>query len=885
MADAPEIKVKLTAEDTGVSAAIKELTSQLKTLKKQHDETTSSALSLKNAFEGIVAIAGTLELGRIAKDAFDSAVNIGKMADKTGLSTQTLSVFHHVAEETSVATEAVDKALIKGARSITEFQQGSAKAAKGFQLLNITQKDFQGLKPDQALALVTERLGHMEKGFAKTTASQLIFSKGGAEFIPVANAIAGEGFDKVTASVSRLGLLLDKQTTDTFRAAKASMQELSDVGKGMATQFEAGVLPAISDVAEGLLSALGDDGAGGSFEDLGKIAGTAIKGIAFGILSVGTSAGTAAAEVEELFDFAFNHTKSAAKTAFAAIGGYIRGGVGGAATAAATDLVTSSDPATQEFNRRIQAIEDRAKAAQDKIYNDLFPSDEEAKKRQADRLKRLRGDQTDTPTIIDDSAAKAHLALLKQQLDQELSLYREFEKVRAAVDQQQFDEGKLSLKDYFAGRRAEVVADHQKELQILESQKAIEKKEPARTDAEGIQKKAKIQALDAKIAEAREAQVLKLTALDTEEFNKGEENRKQILEFQKVLAGTQGKSLQVAQAEIAIEKQKMQIVLAKAGLTKAEIAEELANYDRLKTAESTFADEQKDGATALKVLADQRAEIEDKVKNGKLFQVQADQQIVALYQQQLPLLQQLAAEMLVQARATKDEGKIAQAENFQKEVNAIGVQANTVGQQIATIKQGLQTSLTGGFASFFQNMVAGTQSVANAFRGLASSVLSSLSQIAAQMLAQIILTKLLKSVLGGFSGGGLVGGAAPGHAEGGLIRGPGGPKSDSIPARVSPGEYIVKADAVSAFGVQNLEAINRGLKVPSFERLALPKFAEGGLVGNVGGGGGDSSINLGIGLDEGLILKHLSSKSAGNIILQHLTNNPKAAQKALSRSD
>jgi hypothetical protein len=159
----------------------------------------------------------------------------------------------------------------------------------------------------------------------------------------------------------------------------------------------------------------------------------------------------------------------------------------------------------------------------------------------------------------------------------------------------------------------------------------------------------------------------------------------------------------------------------------------------------------------------------------------------------------------------------------------------------------------------------------------------------AQMYIQLVVAKLLKAATGGFSGGGLVPstGASQGgtgFAEGGLIRGPGGPKSDSIPARVSPGEYIVKADAVSAFGVHNLEAINRGLKIPSIERLALPKFAEGGLVGNAGSGG-NSQINLGIGLDEGLILKHLSSKAAANIVLQHITNNPKAASKALSRSD
>ena len=43
-------------------------------------------------------------------------------------------------------------------------------------------------------------------------------------------------------------------------------------------------------------------------------------------------------------------------------------------------------------------------------------------------------------------------------------------------------------------------------------------------------------------------------------------------------------------------------------------------------------------------------------------------------------------------------------------------------------------------------------------------------------------------------------------------------------------------------------------------------------------------LHLGIGLDEGLILKHLKSKTAGRVILQHLSQNPKAATRALQRA-
>jgi len=47
-----------------------------------------------------------------------------------------------------------------------------------------------------------------------------------------------------------------------------------------------------------------------------------------------------------------------------------------------------------------------------------------------------------------------------------------------------------------------------------------------------------------------------------------------------------------------------------------------------------------------------------------------------------------------------------------------------------------------------------------------------------------------------------------GYAAGGLITGPGTKTSDSIPARLSHGEYVVKADAVSKYGANFLDGIN-----------------------------------------------------------------------------
>jgi hypothetical protein len=45
-------------------------------------------------------------------------------------------------------------------------------------------------------------------------------------------------------------------------------------------------------------------------------------------------------------------------------------------------------------------------------------------------------------------------------------------------------------------------------------------------------------------------------------------------------------------------------------------------------------------------------------------------------------------------------------------------------------------------------------------------------------------------------------------ADGGLVTGPGTSKSDSIPARLSNGEYVLNADAVKKLGIRNLDTIN-----------------------------------------------------------------------------
>jgi TP901 family phage tail tape measure protein len=80
------------------------------------------------------------------------------------------------------------------------------------------------------------------------------------------------------------------------------------------------------------------------------------------------------------------------------------------------------------------------------------------------------------------------------------------------------------------------------------------------------------------------------------------------------------------------------------------------------------------------------------------------------------------------------------------------------------------------------------------------------------------------------------------RAQGGYIAGPGGPTDDQIPAMLSNGEYVVRASAVRALGVDTLDELNRYATGGLVQQRR--RFATGGVVSrNVDVGVGDAPFD------------------------------------------
>jgi hypothetical protein len=178
------------------------------------------------------------------------------------------------------------------------------------------------------------------------------------------------------------------------------------------------------------------------------------------------------------------------------------------------------------------------------------------------------------------------------------------------------------------------------------------------------------------------------------------------------------------------------------------------------------------------------------------------------------------------------------------------------------------------------------------WKDAARSVVQSLQQIASQMIATIIIQNALKFF--GFSGGGLVGGgSSPAKlmsgdvgggvtaATGGYITGPGTSTSDSIPAWLSHGEYVINAKAVKSVGIELLHEINGLGRAPGVRtRNRTRGYAEGGLV-TATTNDVRTDNRLTVGLEDGLIVRELETQQGTKALIRFAEKNSNKLRQAM----
>jgi TP901 family phage tail tape measure protein len=217
----------------------------------------------------------------------------------------------------------------------------------------------------------------------------------------------------------------------------------------------------------------------------------------------------------------------------------------------------------------------------------------------------------------------------------------------------------------------------------------------------------------------------------------------------------------------------------------------------------------------------------------------------------IPLIQQFTT--------TQEALKVAQQGQGSLAKDAATAQLSLANQIIKVREEFLTLFRTIGSSDTFQVMIKGALSLSSAFIRIADSIKGILPALA--IFAAFKGASAATQFIGGFAGavrGGqrrAEGGPIRRFASGGFV--PGSGDGDTVSARLTPGEFVIRKKAVQAIGVDNLHQMNR--------------YAEGGSVRSSKNTGDVSRNNRYF--DGGTVKELISKTKGGSTIANYQKNN------------
>ncbi len=798
----PDIRVRLSAEgQQEVVNAFKKISAEAVRTGKKGSKgiglLNNSLKSFKTLLPTIAIGALVAGLGAFVKSSIDAADVMNKVAQSVGLTVETISGLAFAAELSDVSLDEFASRLTNLNRRAKEGARGVKSYALAFEKLGISLTDQDGKlkKTDVLLLEIADRFSTMEDGTLKSAIATDIFSNAGVKMIPFLNQGAA-GIKKLVEEGRSFGRVISAESAAAAEQFNDNLTRLKAIAQGAGLQIAKQLLPALINFTDNFINSAKSST---FLKDAIVVLAGAFK-LLFNVISIVNGVFVVAGDlIRNVAAAAINVARGDFRAAWESIK---QGGRDTAATVAKT-----WDDVKNVWTGTARDIAGQAGRISDQLSE---PARQTSSKIRA-AARRLQ-----------EQLLKGELALLKATL-----------KLQAAEEQIGFDRRITNMEEFFAARRRILKEQAAAEIAILQKRAETERARPLLATEVELDRKKNLSALENEIAVRRLELEAALLVLFGQERSVIKQTEKEVEDFERKLLELQGQRFAIARRELQDQADQLEAVLTRQGIAEEERRRRVGVFTAAGEAKVAFEEIQQAAQEALAQLAADRRAIEDQVLQGLIFQFQGENQILTLEQQRIPVLEEIADALLEAALITKDPELIESAQAFADTIRDLRIESNKAGQAMADFRISIEQALTSDLNDFFLQGITDSKSFGDAMRNMALSVVESLRRIAAQILATILIQKLLGAIGLPGLGGGQAGGGLAGAAGGGRIRGPGTGTSDSIPVRLSRGEYVVRAKVVNDPAVLDfLERLNRegrpALKLPSPE-----SFDRGGLVGQV----------------------------------------------------
>jgi len=250
----PELKVNITGEPRGFARAVSNARGSLKGLGEDLQRVQALAAGALGA-AGISAAASLGGVLTLAKTAADTADQMGKLAQSTGVTVEELSRLAFAASLSNATLEDVSKGLVK--LSLDANTGGKRLAELGVEALDAS---GQVKSANVLFAEVAERFAALPDGVAKTTAAVALFGEEGTKLVPLLNGGA-EGLRQMADESDRFGRTISGEQARRAAEFNDNLTRLQALAQGAGQSIGLALIPEMNRLAEEFLDGVrGSDG-------------------------------------------------------------------------------------------------------------------------------------------------------------------------------------------------------------------------------------------------------------------------------------------------------------------------------------------------------------------------------------------------------------------------------------------------------------------------------------------------------------------------------------------------------------------------------------------------------------------------------------------------
>ncbi len=233
------------------------------------DQTKAAFASVKGNLEGLsgaaskvnavlaglgaaLSVAGLVAAG---KAALETADDLSKLSQKTGISVESLSLLKPIAEQSGTSLEGLANGLKKLATAMVAAAGGSQEQADVFARLGVSVKDAAGqIRPTEAVLMdLADAFAAMPDGAEKSALAVKLFGKNGVELIPFLNQ-GRAGIEQLKQQFKALGLEISGDTAKAAEKFNDTLDTVKQALHGVAMKVAEAALPTLQQLADALVA-------------------------------------------------------------------------------------------------------------------------------------------------------------------------------------------------------------------------------------------------------------------------------------------------------------------------------------------------------------------------------------------------------------------------------------------------------------------------------------------------------------------------------------------------------------------------------------------------------------------------------------------------------